>query len=109
MEIKATNLLGEIIAGEHDGLLDEIANMIRERKRILRDCATTAARFTLNVGDVCVLHGLSPQYINGSRVEVREIMKTRASVKLLDGADPRAVRRFGYGCVRVPLACIEAE
>lgn len=95
-------LLEDIISGKHDSELDELSEVIRQRKKLTRSQNTALAMATIKVGDIVVLKNLSPKYVNGLKAEVIEKKRTKCAVKLVDGA----VGRFS-GRVTVPASCME--
>jgi hypothetical protein len=96
------SLLSEIINGDHDDDLQSIQDACRERKKLNRSKDTALAMSTLKVGDVIVLKGLNPKYINGCQGKITEKRRTKFTVRLDDG---QHTGRFGKTVV-VPATCM---
>ena len=106
MDQATKTLAGEIIGGVHDADLDKLQTAVRERKRILRDCATTKGRFELKRAHTGTLTGLRPAYINGAPVEIIEVKRTRVLCSLrldVDLGDPRIITKLGSHPFSVPI------
>ena len=117
-----TEVLGAICSGELDEKLDALSGMIRERRRLVRQSKARMTVLTTTVGDTGVLKGLSPQHINGVRVRVTKINRTKLVVEPVEPmklpgrtAKKLGVYRYGDGenctChgVTVPASCFEAD
>lgn len=90
------NIIADIITGRYDDQIDAIAEAARSRRNALR----TAQAHTLKEGDVVVLSGLSPKYINGKKATVVAVKRTRVTVSPVE-----PVGKF-RGLCDVPLTCI---
>lgn len=91
----------QIRSGHHDLELDELAQAIKERRKIIRQSVADRNRRTLKAGDTVVLHGLRPQRINGLTARIVRIDRTRALVHV---ENHPIAGRHGDQDVRVPLA-----
>lgn len=90
------NIIADIIAGAYDDQIDAITDAARSRRNALR----TAQAHTLKEGDVVVLSGLSPKYINGKRATVVAVKRTRVTVIPVE-----PVGKFS-GLCDVPMFCV---
>lgn len=95
------NLAEEIINGNHDADLDQIVEAIRQRRKLNRSKDTALTMATVNVGDVVVLKGLTPKYLNGNQGKVVGKRRTKIEVQM-----DQAIGRYGR-MVTVPATCID--
>jgi preprotein translocase subunit YajC len=97
------DFIGDIISGVHDHQLEEMSEAIRQRKKLKRTQNTAMAMVTMKVGDVVILKGLNPKYINGLRGKVVDLKRTKISVMLDEG---QYTGRFGRRVV-CPANCLD--
>lgn len=91
----------DILNGGHDGSLDELANAIKNRRKLLAG----RIRFSLHQGDrVKVVGDLRPRYLIGLTGTIERVNQTTVTMKF---DDPDAARRYSAG-VRMPLEYVEA-
>ena len=95
-------LTGGVAAWPRDEDIDAISNALKERRSILRRIRTADARAEMRIGSEGTLTGLSPKYLNGMRVRVSTIKKTRVGITFVDAPPDR----FSLGGTTVPAQCI---
>jgi hypothetical protein len=95
-------LVADIINGNHDSELSEITDAVNHRKKLKRSQTTAIAMATIVVGDIVILKGLTPKYVNGLKAKVVGKKQTKLNVTLVDGP----VGRFGGSCT-VPASCVD--
>lgn len=97
-------------ADQHE--VERLQVALTERRKLLRASETHEALATLRPGDIATMHGIRPQYLNGVRVKVVQLRKTKILVELdySNGVvDGRAQARFGTLPFVVPASSLTAS
>jgi hypothetical protein len=105
-----STVLGAIIDGEYDDVLDRLAAAVNERRKLVNAQAARRNVLTIMPGARVKLHGLSPKYLNGlvgTVVETPEFRRNRRKATLSVNLDTAPYGRFGK-VVNVPAACLTA-
>lgn len=101
--MKAQDIATEIINGNFSqDEINTIWSALQEAQRIGRAKQTAVAIATIRVGATGVLQNLRPARINGTRVEVKEIKRTKVTVQ--------EIGKTGFESrYRVPASCIKLD
>ena len=87
---------------------NQIAGALNARRKAIKAVAALEAKAEFGLGDRVYLTGLSPQYVNGTMVEIVGVHVSKFSVKLADpDSVPARVRNRLYGTFKVPMTCVE--
>ncbi len=87
------SLLSEIAEGQHDPILTELAEQIKERQ--------VEVTSRMRVGDICQFVGGNPKYLRGLKVQIQRFKPTKVVVKVVH-EDREAAGKFGHGDVTTP-------
>lgn len=102
-----STLVGEVLDGKYDEVLDEVETAVRERHKLVRQRTAAQNRALLKRGDtVRFSDTISPQYLRGMTGTVVSKDKKRV---LVQTPDDWSYRRFRNTKVRVPADLIEKE
>ena len=100
--METRDICDSILVGDNDDDIKTIFNALNERQRIVRAIRGAKARSEMRIGSEGTLTGLSPKYLNGMRVRVSTIKKTRVGITFVDAPPDR----FSLGGTTIPAQCI---
>ena len=93
----------DIINGDYDAELTQIYKAANYRLKMLKEVKVATIKSTLSVGDVVMLNGLKPAYLNGKEATVVQVNRKRVVVNMVE-----QIARFGPECT-VPLQCVSLK
>ncbi len=93
----------EILGGEYDHVLNDLATACRQRRKLLQGAATAMIMAAVKVGDTVRFINIRPKYLMGATAEVIGKRRTKLEVKF----DKNYGRyKKGY-TVTIPSSCVE--
>lgn len=96
----------QFIMQASDTELDKILEVFNDRRKMLRMRQAADAKIKFSLGDTVMLRGLSPKYLDGTKVTIIGSAEKSFLVKLEPGASRRVVDRVGGAAFKVPASCV---